>query len=204
MPDYHPNEKQESFHADGGFARHRLITHAQRAGGTYACVNELAMHMSGQYPEDWVGRRFSLPVSVLACGLDTSFMKTIMLPKLQGALTPGINLKSRRAPFILKTKTFRQTLDDIEDWKFDIVWIDCEPPLERHRALLKMTRGAGMSMMCFVPLNGFTAVIAPYLQGDVFEHGVFSNTVIAAWDTEHLGGDYEPPTSIHWTGRPAL
>ena len=67
---YRPYPKQLEFHTNGLTAQERLLMAANRVGKTFCGASELAIHLTGQYPEWWPGRRFDGPISAWA-GSDT-------------------------------------------------------------------------------------------------------------------------------------
>lgn len=58
---YKPYSKQKQFHALGATKRERLFRAGNQLGKTLAGANEVAMHLTGRYPEWWDGKRFSKP-----------------------------------------------------------------------------------------------------------------------------------------------
>ena len=58
---YRPYPKQREFHAAGATHRERLLMAANQVGKTLAGGNEGAMHSTGRYPNDWIGRVFDKP-----------------------------------------------------------------------------------------------------------------------------------------------
>ena len=62
--------KQLEFYETGTYARERLLLAANRVGKTYSGSFEVAMHLTGRYPDWWNGKRFDRPVRVW-CGSDT-------------------------------------------------------------------------------------------------------------------------------------
>ncbi len=60
---YRPYPKQYAFHAEGARFRERLLLAGNQTGKTLSAAMEVAMHMTGEYPEWWVGRRFDHPVT---------------------------------------------------------------------------------------------------------------------------------------------
>lgn len=67
---YLPYAKQLEFHQNGRTARERLLMAANRVGKTFCGAAEMAMHLTGRYPDWWLGRRFSGPIEAWA-GSDT-------------------------------------------------------------------------------------------------------------------------------------
>lgn len=67
---YKPYPKQQEFHDLGASKRERLLMAANQVGKTYAGAAEMAMHLTGLYPDWWAGRRFDRPISAWV-GCDT-------------------------------------------------------------------------------------------------------------------------------------
>ncbi len=63
---YRPYRKQVEFHRAGVSFRERLFMAGNQLGKTLAGAAEAAMHLTGQYPDWWEGRRFDHPVIMLA------------------------------------------------------------------------------------------------------------------------------------------
>src|SRR5262245_54414794 len=54
-------EPQLKFFADGARYHQRLLRGGNQVGKSFACAFEVALHLTGQYPTWWQGRRFSKP-----------------------------------------------------------------------------------------------------------------------------------------------
>jgi len=67
---YKSYPKQLEFHENGLTAQERLLLAANRVGKTFCGAAESAMHLTGQYPVWWPGRRFEQPIEMWA-GSDT-------------------------------------------------------------------------------------------------------------------------------------
>src|SRR5256885_15792439 len=65
---YVPYPKQIAFHAAGATARERLLMAGNQLGKTLAGGFEVAMHMTGRYPDWWPGLRFDRPVAGWVAG----------------------------------------------------------------------------------------------------------------------------------------
>lgn len=66
---YDPTRKQLDFHRAGAGARERLFLAGNQLGKTTAGALELAMHLTGDYPPWWEGRRFLGPIVAWAAGV---------------------------------------------------------------------------------------------------------------------------------------
>src|SRR5690349_16622148 len=62
LTEYRPYAKQREFHAAGLDHRERLLMAGNQLGKTYCGAAEAAMHLTGQYPAWWTGRRWDRPV----------------------------------------------------------------------------------------------------------------------------------------------
>ncbi len=63
---YQPYAKQREFHAKGLQYRERLFRAGNQLGKTLAGAFEIAMHLTGRYPEWWQGKRFNKPTRGMA------------------------------------------------------------------------------------------------------------------------------------------
>lgn len=66
LKDYAPYPKQIEFHEAGASFRERLFMAGNQLGKTWAGAYEVAMHLTGIYPDWWKGRRFDRPVAWMA------------------------------------------------------------------------------------------------------------------------------------------
>jgi len=58
---YRPTPKQAEFHAAGSEVRFRMLSAGNQSGKTYSAGMEVAMHMTGRYPDWWEGKVFEEP-----------------------------------------------------------------------------------------------------------------------------------------------
>src|SRR5690606_15204152 len=63
---YQPYAKQREFHAAGHLFRERLFMAGNQLGKTLSGAAEVAIHLTGEYPDWWEGKRFDKPVIVIA------------------------------------------------------------------------------------------------------------------------------------------
>jgi phage terminase large subunit-like protein len=63
---YQPYKKQMEFHSRGAEYRERLFRAGNQLGKTLAGAAEVAMHLTGRYPDWWEGKRFEHPVRWMA------------------------------------------------------------------------------------------------------------------------------------------
>ena len=65
---YVPRPKQQAFHDAGSTKRERLFMAGNQLGKSYGGAAEVAFHLTGDYPDDWLGRRFDHAVKVWVIG----------------------------------------------------------------------------------------------------------------------------------------
>ena len=93
---YYPDEgplrrelypKHMEFFAAGMMYRERCAICANRVGKTEGMGGyETALHLTGQYPDWWPGRRFQAPVSFWAAGKTNETTRDIVQAKLMGKM----------------------------------------------------------------------------------------------------------------------
>jgi phage terminase large subunit-like protein len=81
---YSPYPKQLEFHNFGLTKRERLLMAGNRVGKTYCGAFEMACHLTGEYPEWWLGRRFNRPVKAWAASDTGTTTRDIVQTKLCG------------------------------------------------------------------------------------------------------------------------
>lgn len=79
---------QRKFHDDGRWARERMLEAGNQEGKTYCAAAEVAMHLTGLYPDWWTGRRYDHPVKWWAAGETSVVVRDRMQALLCG--TPGV------------------------------------------------------------------------------------------------------------------
>ena len=66
---YSPYSKQMDFHTAGAHYRERLLMAGNQLGKTLSDGAEVAMHLTGRYPDWWKGKRFEKPINMWASGI---------------------------------------------------------------------------------------------------------------------------------------
>jgi phage terminase large subunit-like protein len=180
------------FFAAGGKHRERLMLAANRVGKTEGVGGyEMVCHLTGDYPEWWVGRKFDHPVKAWAAGNNSKKVFDILQDKLMGkpgawgtGLIPG-DLISRPvrasggiadaldtiyvkhvsgADSQLTLKSYEQGREGFEGTEQDIIWLDEEPPLDVYtECLIRTMTNNGMLMLTFTPLEGMSDVVMQFL-----------------------------------------
>lgn len=166
---FQPYPKQLEFYAAGAIHRERLLMAANRVGKTYSGAAEVAMHLTGRYPDWWPGRRFDRPTDWWA-GSDTSETTrdtvqtnligpasnesewgTAAIPadciigqsRRQGVANALDTVQIRHVTggtSYLGFKSYDQGRQKWQGTKKDGVWLDEEPPLNIYTEALTRTQ----------------------------------------------------------------
>ena len=198
-----PYSWQKEFHDAGADTKERCIIAANRVGKTQSGAAEMTIHLTGDYPPWWEGRRFTRPIRAWI-GSDTNetsreIVQAALLGDERGTgWIPGdsiVDVTYRQAGIadVVDTitvrhasggisrvvfKTYEQGRKKWQGTKQDVVWFDEEPPQDVFSEGLTRTLDAGGSVyMTFTPLNGASDVVMHFLDGG---KGIWY--VNATWD----------------------
>lgn len=182
-------------------------------GKTVAGAAEMAMHLTGKYPDWWTGRRFAGPIQALA-GSETAEVTKKGVQRL--LLGPPAEEEQWGTGFIpgddiVSTQRKRGVADAIDTvvakhisgrhssvsfksydqgrkaWQADtvhLVWFDEEPPLEVYTEGLTRTNATGGCVyITFTPLLGMSAVVHRFLHERSDDRDV---TTMALEDAPHI------------------
>ncbi len=167
-------------------------------GKTLAGSFEMAMHLTGRYPDWWAGRRFDAPGRFWAAGetrlstRDTVQKMLVGDPEREeqwgtGAIPGDAILATFRAPSVANaidtvsvahvaggasTLLFKSYEQGRAKWQGDTlngVWFDEEPPIDIYiEGLTRTNATGGMVMLTFTPLKGMSEVVRLFLQDEGF------------------------------------
>ncbi len=184
---YDPYSYQQKFHADN--AKFRCLRAGNRIGKTHCGGAELAMHLTGLYPDWWKGRRYDKAIRAVAAGKNNEKTRDIIQADLLGdpanksaqgtGWLPKDTIKDTvRKPGVPDAKyhllvnhvsggvsklTFLVYDMGKETWmahKSDYVWLDEEPPEDiMSQAIRSIVDTGGSITMTFTPENGTTGVV---------------------------------------------
>ena len=79
---YSPTPKQLAFHEASLRASERLFLGGNRTGKTNAVCMEMAMHLTGVYPDWWTGYRYQRPISAISASISLKDTRDILQKKL--------------------------------------------------------------------------------------------------------------------------
>jgi phage terminase large subunit-like protein len=159
LRDYAPYPKQKEFHAAGAAAHvlDRLLMAGNQQGKTVSAGYETAMHLTGQYPDWWEGKRFDHPTVGWAAGVTGESTRdnpqrilmgrpgqwgTGSIPadciisvtrKAHGVADALDNVKIRHISggvSIVYFKAYEQGREKFQGETLDWVWFDEEPPID--------------------------------------------------------------------------
>lgn len=207
---YTPYPKQAVFHKAGGEHRERLFMAGNQLGKTWAGGFEMAMHLTGDYPDWWEGRRFTHPVSAWAAGVTGEGTRdnaqrilmgqgqqwgTGTIPKTaihRKTLSKGLSdavdtVYVRHRSGGLSKLSFKSYERGREKWQgetLDLVWFDEEPPADIYaEGLARITATGGMCYITFTPLIGMSEVVRRFINDPGKDRHVTRMTIDEA---EHI------------------
>ena len=191
---YRPYAKQREFHEAGAAHRERLFMAGNQLGKTLAGSFEMAMHLTGRYPDWWAGKRFAAAGRYWAAG-ETRISTRDTVQKLligeperadrwgTGAIPGDAMLATFRAASVANaldavtiahvaggasTLLFKAYEQGRAKWQGDTlngVWFDEEPPLDIYvEGLTRTNATGGMVMVTFTPLKGMSEVVRLFLE----------------------------------------
>lgn len=209
---YRPYKKQVEFHKAGAAYRERLFMAGNQLGKTLSGAAEAAMHLTGQYPDWWGGRRWDRPVTMMAGSESYELTRDGVQRLLIG---PPLNEEDWGTGYIPKAAildTTRRagvsgTLDSVtvrhvsggastlllkgydqgrSKWQantVDYVWFDEEPPEDVYLEGITRTNATGGSVaVTFTPLKGMSTVVARFIMPGDDEGAKYRTTVTMTID----------------------
>jgi phage terminase large subunit-like protein len=172
---------------------------------------EVVLHMTGQYPEWWEGRKFDKPVQVWAGGDTTTTVRDILQLVLlgnigefgtgliRGDLLMGTTNKRGLADAVeniyvkhvsggksvMQLKSYDQGREAWQGTAKDIIWLDEEPPLDIYtEAYMRIMTTSGMIMNTYTPVEGMGEVTQMFMDADKSDDKFL---LIAGWkDCPHI------------------
>jgi len=152
------------------------------------------MHLTGQYPQWWSGKRFAKAVRAWAAGVTKESTRDVVQDKLIGppqqsddwgmGLVPGaaigsISMARGLADAIdtvsvrhvsgawsnLQFKSYERGREKWQGTGLEAVWFDEEPPVDVYlEGLTRTNETDGIVYLTFTPLNGMSAVVDAFLR----------------------------------------
>lgn len=187
LKSYAPYEKQRAFHKYGATCKQRLLRAGNQQGKTYSGAMEMAMHLTGQYPDWWDGRRFDHPVDAwAACDTGETTrdnpQRALMGPIGDwgtGAIPLSCLIEAKRGQGVadlldivlvrhasggtskLGFKRYDQGRQAWQGPAKHVIWCDEEPPdVIYNEALARLIATGGMIYTTFTPLLGLSNIVS--------------------------------------------
>lgn len=176
MRTYYPDEgplrrelypKHMAIFAGGALHRERLMLAANRVGKTEGVgAYETTLHLTGQYPTWWEGRRWARPIKAWAAGDTSKTVRDILQAKLLGSpgafgsgMIPADAIIGKPRPrsglsdaveiiyvrhesggaSTLVLKSYDQRRESFQGTEQDLIWLDEEPPVDIYTECLLRT-----------------------------------------------------------------
>ncbi len=186
-------KKHLEFFRLGATHRERCFMAANRVGKTESAGGyEMALHLTGRYPDWWEGRRFEHPVSAWTAGDTKTTVRDIQQIKLLGpheargtGLIPADDIvKIRPSSGVpdavdsvtvrhvsggvssLGFKSYDQGRESFQGTEKHVIWLDEECPLSVYgECLIRTMTTQGLVMLTFTPLSGLTDTVLEFLPG---------------------------------------
>ena len=182
--------KHCEFFALGSAHKERCLLGGNRSGKSVAGAYEVTLHLTGEYPHWWNGRRFDKPIQALIAGDTAKTSRDILQQKMLG--NPGdfgtgmipADLILRTAPksgipdavetihvkhvsggtSICQINSYDQGREAFQGTERDVVWLDEEcPDAVYTEALMRTMTTDGMVILTFTPLRGLTPLVMSFL-----------------------------------------
>lgn len=190
---YKPYAKQMEFHEAGAHYRERLFMAGNQLGKTYSGAYELAMHLTGRYPDWWQGRRFPHATRWMAGSESAELTRkgvqriligppelreewgtgaipynclkdTSMKAGVPDAISSAIVRHISGEDSVIQFNSYDQGRTKWQADTVDGVWFDEEPPLPIYSEGLTRTNATGgLVFVTFTPLLGMSDVVKRFL-----------------------------------------
>jgi phage terminase large subunit-like protein len=202
--------KHIEFFESGTDYRERAFIAANRVGKTLAGAYEVTLHLTGEYPYWWKGRRFNHPVNAWAAGDSSKTTRDIIQLALYGQFhEPGTGMIPRDKILRTTTKTgiadcletifvkhvsgdisevtfksYDQGRDSFQGTAKHVVWLDEECDVSIYvESLLRTMTCDGFVMLTATPLLGMTELLRSFFQPAEDDESKQSKICIqATWD----------------------
>jgi phage terminase large subunit-like protein len=175
---------------DGSPHRERCFMAANRIGKTTAGAYELTLHLTGNYPDWWVGKRFDRAIRAWACGQSNKTVREIIQRELLGpvnaigsGMIPGDLITHRTTKqgiaeatdtiyvkhvsggtSSVQLKSYEEGATSYYGAAIDLGWADEEPPISLWTEMTVRTMSTnGMCLLTVTPIQGLSEVVLSFL-----------------------------------------
>lgn len=190
---YDPYPFQKTFHDTGFENNQRLLMCANRIGKSYCGAAELAMHLTGLYPDWWMGRKYKKAITAWVGGVSNESTRDICQAELlgppedpeawgTGAIPKDTIVSAERKPGVPNAKAlalvkhisgenstvhFKSYESGVEKWmgrSVDCIWLDEEPERVLYsQAVTRTLDRKGMVYLTFTPEKGMTETVSAFM-----------------------------------------
>ena len=190
---YDPYPFQKEFHDTGFQHNQRLLMCANRIGKSYSGAAEMAMHLTGIYPEWWEGKRYRRAITAWVGGVSNESTRDICQAELLGApedpeafgtgtVPRECIVSTERKPGIPNAKAvalvkhssgdnsavhFKSYESGTEKWmgrSVDCIWLDEEPDRDLYsQSVTRTLDRRGMVYLTFTPEKGMTETVSAFM-----------------------------------------
>lgn len=200
-------KKHLEFFESGAKYRERAFIAANRVGKTQAGAYEMTLHLTGNYPEWWQGRRFAHPVVAWASGDSSKTTRDIIQLALYGPMHDcgtGMIPRDKIVRVTAKTgiadcletiyvqhvsggvsevglKSYDQQREAFQGTNRHVIWLDEESPYDIYvECLLRTMVVNGQVLLTATPLLGMSDIMRFFIQPAEGDQSKFY--VQATWD----------------------
>mgnify|MGYP006427022569 FL=1 len=203
---YSPVPKQMEFHKLGNQFRERMLMAGNQLGKSLSAGMEVAMHLTGEYPDWWPGIRFRRETHWWVAGvtgestrdnpqrillgrgrnwgtgtLPSSYLhaKPMMARGNPDAVDSVQVVHKNGGVSTLKFKSYDQGREKWQGDTLDGIWFDEEPPEDIYvEGLTRLNRRKGHALITFTPLLGMTAVVKRFYEPQLNDPGRKSRALV--------------------------
>lgn len=166
---FKPYPKQQEFFDLGSIVFERMFRAGNQLGKSEAGAVEVAYHVTGEYPDDWLGFRFEKPVKAWVCGITGADVRDVPQQKLFGKFGVESELGTGFIPkrciigkpsmargvtdaydtvhirhksggvSSITFKSYEQGREKFQGDPMDLIWLDEEPDMEIYLECIART-----------------------------------------------------------------
>jgi len=202
---YDPYPKQLEFHNAGKTHRERLFMAGNQLGKTLGGSMEVAMHLTGRYPDWFEGKRFEAPIRAWAAGVTGESTRDnpqrLLLGPVgdwgTGSIPGDLITHTQKASHgvaelldyitvrhisggtsFLAFKSYEKGREKWQGESLELIWFDEEPPSKIYAEGLTRTQArGGITMITFTPLLGMSDVVSRFLMEESEDRHVTQMTI---------------------------
>ncbi len=190
---YSPYGWQERFANASSNCTQLLAMTGNRCGKTYTGAAIMAIHLTGLYPDWWLGKRFDGPIEAWAAGISTDTTRDILQsellgdwknpekfgtgaipkehiiecinkPQVPGAVQSVLVKHVSGGVSTLDFKSYEMSQDKFMGTAKHLIWLDEECPKSIYtQCVTRTATTGGIVMMTFTPEHGLTEIVKDFM-----------------------------------------